>query len=121
MYCRGRVAFLLGKNGFGDYKLSKYMRGEKVTADFYLRLFLAALIILGVWNALGEKQILSKVGDFLEKRWYGKPLGLCPACAASIYGTATWFLTGGTLPWWPAFVLALSGLMVIIDRKILHG
>lgn len=90
-----------------------------MTADFYIRLLLAALVIVGVWNALGEGMVLDRVGAFLEKKWYGKPLGLCPPCAASVYGTAIWFLTGGHWTGLPVFILALSGLMVIVSRNFL--
>jgi len=88
---------------------------------FYIRLLLAALVILAVWNAMGRGEILEAVGDWLEKhapKW-GKPFGLCPPCMASVYGSAIWFITGGDLLMWPLFVLALSGLMVIISKTIL--
>jgi len=92
-----------------------------MTVDFYLRLLLSALVILAVWNLLGKGDLLESVGDWLEKHapYWGKPLGLCPPCMASVYGTAVWFSTGGTLLWWPVFVLALSGFMVIIAKTIL--
>lgn len=92
-----------------------------MTADFYLRMLLAALIIIGIWNALGKDQVLDALGGWLEDRWYGKPLGLCPPCAASVHGTWLWFLTGGDWQTWPIFVLALSGLLVLISRNLLRN
>lgn len=90
-------------------------------AAFYLRLFLAALIIIGIWNAFAKGMILGRLGDWLEDRWYGKPIGLCPPCAASLYGTATWFATGGDWWWWLPFVLALSGFMKLIAHNLLRN
>lgn len=93
-----------------------------MNADFWLRMALAALVIIGIWNALGKDQVLDALGGWLEERWYGKPLGLCPPCAASVYGTAVWFATGGDWQGWIPFVLALSGAMVLIARNLLrHG
>jgi hypothetical protein len=94
---------------------------EAMTQDFYIRLLLAALIILAVWNLMGKDDLLEPVGDWLEKNmpYWGKPLGLCPPCMASTYGTTTWFFTGGELIWAPAFVLALSGAMVLVSRNLL--
>jgi hypothetical protein len=88
---------------------------------FYLRLLLAALIILAVWNLMGKDDLLEPVGDWLEKHapYWGKPIGLCPPCMSSVYGTATWFLTGGDWMWWIPFVLALSGTMVLVSRNLL--
>lgn len=91
-----------------------------MTADFWLRIVLASAIILAIWNSLAKGQLLEKVGDFLEDRWYGKPLGLCPPCAASVYGTGVWFLTGGRWTEWPIFILALSGVLVIVSRNLLR-
>lgn len=92
-----------------------------MTADFYLRLLLAALIIVGCWNLFGPGELLGFAGKWMEKkmpRW-GKPLGLCPACMASVYGTAVWFLTGGDWIWLFPFMLALSGLLVMVGKKLL--
>lgn len=88
---------------------------------FYIRLLLAALIIIAVWNLMGKGDLLEFVGDWLEKHapYWGKPLGLCPNCMASVYGSATWYLTGGDFIWWVPFVLALSGAMVLVSRNLL--
>ncbi len=88
--------------------------------DFYLRLALAALVIIGIWNALDPEMILAPVGRWLEKLPFdlGKPLGLCPPCAASVHGTWVYFITGGHWTGLPIFVIALSGAMVIVVRKL---
>ncbi len=82
----------------------------------------AALIIVGIWHSLGKGEILDSLGEQMEKKWspwFAKPLGLCPPCMANPYGLLVWFLTGGELVWAPAFVLALSGLMVLVSRNLL--
>lgn len=92
-----------------------------MTPDFYIRILLAGLIIVGCWNLFGKDELLGFAGNWLEKKMphWGKPLGLCPACMASVYGSTVWFATGGDWVWWPAFVLALSGLMVIVGKRLL--
>jgi len=92
-----------------------------MTADFWLRLALAALVILGVWNAFGPGMILSRAGDWFERHapTLGKPIGLCPPCMASLHGTWVWLITGGHWTCIPIFILALSGLMVLIARNLL--
>ncbi len=93
-----------------------------MTADFWLRIALSTLVILGIWNALDPEMILAPVGRWLERRpaWFSKPMGLCLPCMASTYGTAMWFLTGGDWRGLPTFVLALSGALVIVVRKLLN-
>jgi hypothetical protein len=94
-------------------------------ADFWIRMALAAFVIIGVWNALGPGMILGSLGDWMEKwpKWLSKPLGLCPPCMASVYGTTVYFTTGGEYSWWwaPAFVIALSGLMKLIAHNLLRN
>ena len=93
-----------------------------MTADFYIRLALAALVIVGIWNAFAPDMILGKVGNWLEKHpWIGKPMGLCPPCMASIWGTMIWFVTGGEWQGIFVFVLALSGLMKLIAHNLLKN
>lgn len=89
--------------------------------DFWLRMTLAGLVIIGIWNAMGEGDILSFVGDWLEKHapHWGKPIGLCPPCMSSVWGSAVWFLTGGEWTGVFIFVLALSGLMKIVMQTLL--
>lgn len=92
-----------------------------MTADFWLRLAVASLVILAIWNALLPAMILGAVGKWLDRhQWLGKPLGQCPPCAASFHGTWVWLLTGGRLPELPLFILALSGAMVIVSRNLLR-
>lgn len=92
-------------------------------SSFYLRLLLASLVILAVWNALGKGQIFDALGEKMEDwpPWLGKPFGLCPPCMSSVYGSAVWFLTGGDWIWWTPFVLALSGALVLISRNLLKN
>jgi hypothetical protein len=53
-------------------------------------------------------------------KWAIKPLFDCPPCMASVHGTWIHFILGGTLFWWPFFVLALCGAMVIITVEFLN-
>lgn len=90
--------------------------------DFLLRLFIASLAIFGVWNAFAPGMIFGWLGDVLENRlpeYAQKPLYTCPACMASIWGTALWFYFGGDLTMWPVFVLALSGFNRIVSANFL--
>lgn len=92
-----------------------------MTADFWLRIALAAAIIIGIWNLFAPGMLLSAVGDWLEKRApnIGKPIGLCPPCMASAHGTWIWLIAGGHWSGVPIFCLALSGVMVLIVRNLL--
>lgn len=92
--------------------------------DFWLRLAVASLVIIGIWNAFGPGMILSRAGDWFEKHapTLGKPIGLCPPCMASLHGTWIWLVTGGRWIELPIFILALSGAMVLITKTFLrHG
>lgn len=94
-------------------------------SDFWLRLALASLVIVAIWNAVSPGMI----GEFLWKRldpqgypkrqWFAKPLALCPPCMASVHGSWLWMLTGGHWTDLPLFVLALSGALVIVTRRLL--
>lgn len=92
-----------------------------MTDDFYIRMLLAALVIIGVWNLFGKGELLGFAGNWLEKHapHWGKPLGLCPACMSSVYGSTVWFATGGDVWMWAPFVLALSGALVIVGKRLL--
>lgn len=94
-----------------------------MTADFWLRLALAALTISGVWAAFGADMIFDKLGKWAEKRfpkWLTMPTFVCPICMSSFWGSGVWFFAGGDVsPWWPAFVLALAGAMKIMVGTIL--
>lgn len=94
-----------------------------MTPDFWLRLALASLYILGVWTLFQPKMLLQEFGDWLTwflGRMAVKPLFSCPMCMASLHGTLIWFLTGGGLSWvWPLFVLSLCGLMRLIVGNLL--
>lgn len=93
-----------------------------MNAQFWERIALAILVIVGVWTAFGRGMIFGWLGDAWEKRLpavLGKPLFSCPPCMSSTYGTAVWMLTGGTIDWWIPFVLALCGAMKIVTSRLL--
>ncbi len=86
--------------------------------DFWPRLFIAALVIVGIWTAFDKQMIFGKLGDFLNAllpKWAVKPLFDCPPCMASVHGTWLWFALGGDFAMWPVFVLALAGLLKIVS------
>ncbi len=93
-----------------------------MNGDFWLRMMVASLIIIGVWNLFSPGMLLGKFGDWLLEHapFVGKPLGLCPPCCASVYGTAVWFSTGGDWVWWVPFVLALSGFLRLVAGNLLR-
>jgi hypothetical protein len=94
-----------------------------MNAEFWLRMAIAIPLIVGVYNALGHGQILSRIGDLIEALPppLSKPLGMCMPCMASVYGSAIWFLTGGDLWQWPLFVLSLSGIMRLTSDNLIKG
>lgn len=99
------------------------VREAGMTGDFWLRIALGALIIIGVWNAFGKDQILGPLGDWMEDRLPEKvlkPIFLCILCMPSVWGSAVWFLTGGDGFYWPFYVIALSGLMKLIPVSLLE-
>lgn len=89
-------------------------------SEFWNRLGIAGSVIFALWNLFAKGQLLGFLGDWMEKHgseWFTKPLAFCPPCMASVHGTWVWFLTGGDVSkWWPIFILALSGLMVLVVR-----
>lgn len=95
-----------------------------MTSDFWLRLVLAALMILGIWTIFLPDMLLGRVGDDLERR-YGefvcKPMISCPQCMSSFHGTLIWFLTGGSWTWWVPFVLALCGFLKILTTLVFRA
>lgn len=94
-----------------------------MNADFWLRIALAVPLILGVWTLFGKGMLLERLGDRLERTepaWLNKPLWICPPCMSSVWGTAIWFATGGDWIWWPAFVLALCGVLKLCVHNLLR-
>ena len=90
--------------------------------DFLLRLFIGCLIIVGIWNAFKPGMVMGWLGKIWDRRLpegLNKPIWSCPPCMASVHGTWIWFLFGGDLTFWPAFVLALSGLNRLVSGKLL--
>jgi hypothetical protein len=94
-----------------------------MNAEFWMRMALGCLIIIGVWGAFAPGMIFGWLGDFLEKHineHFLKPIFTCPCCMASVWGSTVWFLTGGDVFYWPFFVIALSGLMKFIPLSFLQ-
>jgi len=93
-----------------------------MNADFWPRLFLGILVIIGIWNAFGPGMIFGKAGDFLDSilpKYATKPLFECPPCMASVHGSWVWLVTGGALAWLPVFIVALSGAMKLVTLTFL--
>jgi hypothetical protein len=92
-------------------------------ADFLLRLLIGSCVCIGVWNAFGKDEIMGWLGNILEKHFpekVNKPIFMCPPCMASLWGSAVWFYLGGGFWLWPVFVLALSGLNVLVVQNLIH-
>jgi hypothetical protein len=89
--------------------------------DFWNRIMISALVIVGIWNAAGPGMALSRFGDWLSAKhpYVGKPICLCLPCMASLHGTWLNFVLGGSMSELPVFILALSGLLVIVTRRLL--
>lgn len=91
--------------------------------SFFTLLFIGVLTITGVWAACGRDMIFERPADLMEKllpRWLCKPLFICPACMASIWGTGIWFYCGGSLRDWPLYVFALCGAMHLVSIHLLQ-
>lgn len=91
--------------------------------DFSLRLFIGALVILGIWTLFRKEMLLGwvaeRLGERLHDEWL-KPFYLCPPCMSSIWGTLIWFSLGGEFSiMWPIYLLALCGLLKLIVCNIL--
>ncbi len=92
--------------------------------DFFPRLFIGALLIVGVWTCFDKKMIFGRLGDWMSRllpKWVTMPLYDCPMCMASVWGTTFWFLSGGEVSrWWPIYVLALCGFLKLIAVEFLN-
>lgn len=92
--------------------------------EFWTRLALAMLVIVGVWNAFGEGMVFGSAGKWGRKvfpKFITMPLYDCPMCMASAWGTTIWFSTGGDVSrWWFFFVVALSGLCKLVAIEWLN-
>jgi hypothetical protein len=108
----------------GKNRTKKEMLWEKMTIDFHLRLFLALLVIIGVWTTTQQDMIFQKPADWLTY-WLGRkiamPLFGCYVCMSSGWGLLVWWLTDG--PWMPIwqpifFLLALCGSLKLIAETI---
>lgn len=95
-----------------------------MNSDFYLRLLLSALVIIGIWTACGKGMILDPLATWLEERlpeWACKPLFACPPCMSSVHGAWIWAATGGSWTWFPMYVLSLCGLMKLLAHNLLRN
>jgi hypothetical protein len=92
--------------------------------DFWLRIALGVLVIVGVWNAFDQKMVFGKLGAWARRKfpeWLTMPLFDCPMCMASVWGTTMWFGTGGDFSrWWAIYVVALSGMCKLVAIEWLN-
>ena|SRR5579872_1315136 len=67
--------------------------------EIFIFVLFQGLAINGFYQAMDEGMILSEYKNWLkkQKKWFGKPMGLCIKCAASV---------GGTITFWPAALFA---------------
>lgn len=94
-----------------------------IPEDFWLRIMLGCLVIIGVWKVFRPTMLLGEIGDALYSRlpaWVFKPTIGCPPCMASFHGTWLWFGLGGAWQWWPIYVLSLCGMMTLITVEFLN-
>jgi len=90
--------------------------------DFWHRLFVAALLIVGVWTIFRKEMLLGNLGEWCYKHlplMIYKPTIGCVPCMASVHGSLVWFYMGGGVRLWPVFILALCGLMKLITIEFL--
>lgn len=88
---------------------------------FFSTLIIGALVVISVHNLFADGMLLGWLGEIFDRRLpkaMQKPIYTCRACMPSIYGTAIWFWAGGDVWTWPVFVIALSGLMVILSEIV---
>jgi hypothetical protein len=67
--------------------------------DILIFVLFQGLAINGFNQAMDEGMIFNRYKNWLKKRksWFGKPMGLCIKCSASV---------GGTITFWPAALYA---------------
>lgn len=88
---------------------------------FFPTLIIGALVIIAVHNLFADGMLLGWLGRIFDRRLpepMQKPIYTCRACMASVYGSALWVWAKGDVYTWPVFVIALSGLMVILSEII---
>lgn len=94
-----------------------------IPEDFWSKLFLGCLLIVGIWNAFGKGMVFERLGDYLHAalpKYARMPLYDCPMCMASVHGSWLWLGFGGSWLWWPIFVVALSGTMKLVAIEFLN-
>lgn len=92
--------------------------------ELWWRLALGVPCVVGVWTLFGKGMILGWLGDWLDKwlpDFIQKPLYGCLPCMSSVWGTAVWFATYGSVVWdWLVFCLALCGILKIVSATLLR-
>lgn len=89
---------------------------------FWHTLFVAGLVITGIWTLFRKEMLLGNFGEWAYKRlpqMLYKPTIGCPPCMASVHGTWLWFTLGGNIWMWPIFLLALCGLLKLVAIEFL--
>ena len=97
-------------------------RTQALNPDFWLRLAVAALTIVGIWTVCEPDQVFGRFTNWVEHKlpkWVCKPLFICPPCMSSVHGTWVWFALGGDALYWPLFVICLCGAMRLISENLL--
>ena len=83
-----------------------------------------SLLIWGVYASIQEGMTFEKIGDRIRSLsdWIKKPLGSCPICMASVYGTPIFWLAyiaelinyDYIIIFYICYVFALSGIQYLI-------
>lgn len=85
-----------------------------------LILIFNSLFIFGLSTLFDENNLLEGLGKLIEKTigtFWSKPIFLCPACMASVWGTIGFFTFSNLSFWhWPLYCICLCGLNVILVR-----
>ena len=96
-------------------------------------LIINSLIIWGVYTSLQEGMIFGRMGNDIRNpkaiKWIAKPLGTCPICMASIYGTSIFWFAYFTdlinydyiIIVYICYVFALAGLNYLILTFMLQS
>lgn len=82
-------------------------------------LFINSFIILSIYNLVQPGMLLGWAEKYLKRlpKWVKNPLYDCPACMASIHSWP-FFYTDLELTFYPAYILALSGVNIFLHSII---